>query len=251
MEPSYSMSSKLLVAIRDNVAYSEPGIGKPWMSGRLSAGAKVWYAAIHVWDGWFRGANDPKKIRILSDLLDAHIYDAHILKAFRHYQWDDKLESKVLPIAEDKNNSMGLRDSAYLVLIQRCGSRYISHLLNYIESSMGHYVDRANPVDHYCNLFNVGNRFFEYPVRIQERIIELGFSILEVESKGRLHFGYFIATRLGYFLKIPDDFKPNQRDAKYQENGGLKDSFFIDTVKNALEWNRQRKVQQGSGEQSD
>ena len=78
-------------------------------------------------------------------------------------------------------------------------------------------------------------------------MLAAGFEIITELSDENLQTGYFVARRLGFILKIQDEFAPNQKASKYQGKHGLTDEFFIDTVKNAIKWySKHKKEIQGN-----
>jgi len=83
---------------------------------------------------------------------------------------------------------------------------------------------------------NQGNRLFSLSDKNRRLVLAAGFEVLKDWTESELQHGYFVATQLGFILKIRDEFAPNQKARKYQGEHGLTDEFFIDTVKNALRW---------------
>jgi len=53
-------------------------------------------------------------------------------------------------------------------------------------------------------------------------------------SPGYIHGAYFLAIKTGDY--VGQEFKPDQKAKRYQGEYGLTDSFFADTVANALSW---------------
>jgi hypothetical protein len=88
------------------------------------------------------------------------------------------------------------------------------------------------PGDIYVDLWG---GFFNLSQDSRKRIISLGFDLLKLEEHNGIN-GYFLATSLGTFLKIPGEFKPDSKDPQYKGENGLTEKFFSDTVKNALEY---------------
>lgn len=233
IEPTAEMSSKLLIAIRDHRSPTEPGINKAWMNDSYSVNERIWYAAENVWHTWFSGANDINKVNILLELLDMKIDDSYVLSELHTGHWNEQAEKPVLEIARNNSKEIYSRKAAYEVLLHRCGNKYFTEILNFIRS-----VPKNEQLQYFQSLFNIGNSFFKYAPISQQEIIKVGFDILEEHTKDNLQIGYFVAIQLGLFLKIPNEFKPDQNDSKYKDKLGLNDIFFIDTVKNALEWKK-------------
>jgi hypothetical protein len=69
------------------------------------------------------------------------------------------------------------------------------------------------------------------------RVLRYAFGVIQLQRTAypeRLDYGYFIASTLqGY---VGAQFVPVQSDPKYQGAHGLADSFFNETVENALRW---------------
>jgi hypothetical protein len=75
------------------------------------------------------------------------------------------------------------------------------------------------------------------------------FELLEKTDDRRTGTGYFLAMHVGEFLGIPPvsagqgSFAPDQGLPRYQGGNGLSESFFQDTVNNALKWWDENKIQ--------
>jgi len=54
-----------------------------------------------------------------------------------------------------------------------------------------------------------------------------------------LQIGYFAATRLGFILRIQNEFAPNKKEPMCQDEHGLTEELFIGTVKNAIQYNKE------------
>ncbi len=74
------------------------------------------------------------------------------------------------------------------------------------------------------------------------RILRYAMNLLEKTDDGA-GYGYFLAMTIGYLAGVApvavgkSPFQPDQELEKYQDgNGGLKESFFQDTVENARSW---------------
>jgi len=119
------------------------------------------------------------------------------------------------------------------VLLEQVGEQYVPHAIDFIRSAPDKDKSRR-----YERLFNVGDRFFKYARKNQDEIVILGFAILEADARPGTSADYFLARRLGFFLKVPGEFAPDQRAPQYQAKSGLDESFFADTVKNALAWRK-------------
>jgi len=72
---------------------------------------------------------------------------------------------------------------------------------------------------------------------VDSDVVCLGFKMIEEERKADSDYdsaAYFIARYLETYLS--QRFAPDQCLKKYQDKHGLNDSFFRDTVDNALKW---------------
>lgn len=67
-----------------------------------------------------------------------------------------------------------------------------------------------------------------------EELLKIAFELLPDMEKIREGGGYFLALRLGEFLK--QNFQASQGDPKYKVKGNLSDAFFGDTTANAVAW---------------
>jgi len=69
------------------------------------------------------------------------------------------------------------------------------------------------------------------------QLVQFGLSLLRELPEIDLRSGYFVAGLLGHMVNAPGNFSPNQRDYWINKwGGGLKETYFTDTVKNALAW---------------
>jgi hypothetical protein len=232
-----TVATGILEVMRSHVSAGEPGIPpKPWMNDAHSHKAKVWYASGEIWRGLFKGRDDPNKAAILLKLLtnnqdEYSIYEI-LITLWAH--WAPDAEQQVFNLFQDSKATVSSKRQALEVLLARCGEKYAIPALDFIRSSSS-----RDQLMLFSSIFNSGG-YFSYSEENQKSIIDLGFSILE--SNENRSGGYGLATQLGRFLKIPGEFAPDQNAAKYKTERGLNDQFFLDTVRNALEW-RKRKTE--------
>ncbi|MBF0484117.1 MAG: hypothetical protein HQL25_05365 [Candidatus Omnitrophica bacterium] len=231
LKPTLAMSSALLVIMNDNYSPMEPGMpSKPWMDDRMSQKAKIWYAAGDVWDAWFR-EKDINKVKILCALLNEnhsnYIYYL-IFGEMKNVQWDVVAEESVYNFTQDNKHDIESRVHAYEVLMSHCKDKYIAEVLRFIAS-----VPKKDQLNYFCNIFEVGNRFFEYSLPSQKEIIKFGFILLEEDGKNGFQSvrAVNLALQLGFFLKIPGQFASGV--ALFHES-----SESMNTVKNALKWKK-------------
>ena len=72
---------------------------------------------------------------------------------------------------------------------------------------------------------------------VDPAVVRLGFDALAEErqaSPNYVHGAYFIASDMGKYLG--QTFTPDPRLDQYRGEHGLRESFFADTVKNAVVW---------------
>ena len=70
---------------------------------------------------------------------------------------------------------------------------------------------------------------------MNQKILSVGFSLIDKEEKKRAGGGYFLA--LGMADYVEQDFAPDEKDPRFQKvKGKLPDAYFSETSKNALRW---------------
>jgi hypothetical protein len=173
---------------------------------------------------------------MLLTLLETH-NDSHsrcvVLKKLGGSQWTTSAERPVLGLGADPKNDIDARNCAFTTLLQRTGHKYAHEAIEYVKSLP---VGEQGVI--YCRVFNIGNRFVVWPADRQEEVIRLGFATLKKTTAKNADQGYFLARQLGFFLRIPNEFSPDQRDPAYKTEHALNDKFFSQTVENALEWEK-------------
>jgi hypothetical protein len=207
------------------------------MSDMHSHTAKVWYASSAIWAELFNGRDDPNKAAILLKLLANNRNDEYSTsKVLRMMQFHrtPETEQQVFNLLHNSETSSSNKRQALEMLIERCGEQYVISAMEFIVASPG-----WDQCARFTSIFGRATRFASYSEDNQKNIIDLGFSILEFNEN---QYGYGLARQLGSFLKIPGEFAPDQNAAKYKTERGLNDQFFLDTVRNALEW-RKRKAE--------
>jgi hypothetical protein len=232
-----TLAAPILKIMREHIAADEPGMPPvPWLNDNHSHRAKVWYAAGAVWGELFRGQPDPAKAAVLLKLLESEKddYSRYNVLSEIGFHWNAEAEKGVVQVFEASESPPYIKRKCLELLLSFGGEKYVSHAFEFVSKS---------PAKEQAGLFRVfhSNHFFSsYSKENQDRIVDLGFTILEMDAKEGNRNGYGIATTLGTFVKAPNDFKPDQKD--YQRppggTGGLTDEFFADTVKNALEWRK-------------
>lgn len=224
----------ILKLMRVYCSPTEPGMEhKPWMNDRHSHKAKVWYASCAIWDTLFAGQSEWAKVAVLLKLLesDKDTYSRHVVLKTLRFQWNATAEQPIFRLIQDRDSPDTTKMDALQVLLERCGETYVSYAIQFVEHSPA--KDR---LDHFQRVFNVGNRFFSCSPENQDRIVALGFTILQMVAKPGDATGYGVARQLGFFVRAPNEFAPDQRG--YRGLNGLTERFFSDTVQNALDWRK-------------
>lgn len=150
-----------------------------------------------------------------------------------NYLWCPDAEAVLLALAKDEKESLDIRGASVSALLSRCDINTYMPLAAEIILAHRQGLDRCQAFDY---MANKGNRLFTLTEKNKRVLLSAGFQIITELPDDDLRTGYFVARQLGFILKIPDTFAPNQRAPQYQKQGGLTEEFFIDTVKNALKW---------------
>jgi hypothetical protein len=192
------------------------------------AGA-VWYHHID-----HRGDEATSKIllRLLQQANNAE-ERRMLVHAIRFYRWNSAAERPIAVIAMDQKNPLALRTLSAGALLTHCDVNLYMPLAEDLIRNPKSKTDQARL---YNTLTNLGNRLFSLNEDNKRSIVSMGFDILTALPEKNLRDGYFVALRIGFVLKIPTEFKPDQSAEEYQGPNGLRDEFFEDTVRNALDW---------------
>jgi len=196
------------------------------------------YAVFRVWKYHLKGAPSQVMGELLLTLLkEANTPVAKITVInglFRH--WIPNAEKPIAELLQDPSEDCFVRWSAAQVLLRRIGIAYHNIVLEMAEAESGQSKYR---------LFVL---LVEPPYAkrtgVDSDVVCLGFEMIEEERKADPDHdsaAYFIARYLETYLS--QKFAPDQYLKKYQDKHGLNDSFFRDTVDNALKWwteNRQK-----------
>ena len=224
---------EIMISYRPMFAYNIPE-EKPWMSNSYPTRVKIWLAAGVVWHEHTGGKKDPEKEMCIISLLKSRKDNAVRIKLLEALgrQWGDSAETEALNITKNKNEDLYLRRRSIALLLWHSEiNKYLTDAIEIIKEYKG-----KKRIDVYCDIMNVGNRLFLLSNDNKGTLIKLGFQILQEECGEKPACGYFLARQLGFILKMPDEFAPDQNLQKYKGKNGLNDEFFEDTVKNALEW---------------
>jgi hypothetical protein len=145
------------------------------------------------------------------------------------HRWIPEAEAPVAAILKSPQESARVRENAALVLIFNGTGDYHHLFLEY--AKQGDFVQQKR-------WFGV----LSYPrhkqrTGVDPRVVELGFDLMLKElaaSPGDVDGAYFFASWTGDY--IGQKFMPDHSKAEYQGEHGLAESFFRDTVKNAVDW---------------
>ena len=223
---------------------------KPWNADHLSSESRKYLMAAAVWSDVLEPKDDRAKAEILLALLQeaSSPVEAKILiHAIRWSHWFTDAEPVLADIASNKERALHLRLNSVIALLGRCDiNRYMPLALEIVRLT-NEGMPRSQA---FSDATNLGNRLYTLTYANREAVLSSGFDILKRLSDEDLRHGYFVALDLGFILKIEDDFKPNQREEKYQGEHGLADEFFEDTVRNALAWYSKNMAENGATNES-
>jgi len=192
---------------------------------------QAYYAVSRVWKYHLKGVPSQVMGELLLTLLkEANTPAAKITVIdglFRH--WIPKAEKPIAELLQDSSEDYSVRRSSAQVLLRHIGIAYHNRVLEIAKSESGQSKYR---------LFVL---LVEPPYAkrsgVDSDVVCLGFGMIEEERKADPDYdsaGYFIARYLETYLS--QRFAPDQYLKKYQDKHGLNDSFFRDTVDNALKW---------------
>ncbi|MFC1582937.1 hypothetical protein ACFL4W_05310 [Planctomycetota bacterium] len=212
-------------------------VGKrPWMSSRYTPEEKIFLMAYEIWDHHLSQEDTLERTQVLLNLLQNSEADDEImglLYDLGRAEWDSCAELPVSAMLEDEEVSLEIKRNAIEVLLERCDiNKYMPKAIAII---MKH--EKGLPqVQAFNFITNQGNRLFALSAENRKALLVAGFKILNELPKDNLKLGYFVAARLGFILKIKGEFVPDPGEEKYQGKYQLKDTFFEDTTRNALQW---------------
>lgn len=216
---------------------------RPWRAARLTAPLKREQMASAVWRHHMETATDAEKARILLSVLKAkNKQHERIYVVYRlYYSWSNEVESELLRLTTNREESLDTRKAAAESLLRNRPdlNPHIGVAMDVIRAHAEGFP-RCRAFNH---VTNHGNRLFSLSEENRAAVVEVGFDALSQLAEKDLRHGYFVAVRLGYILKIPNEFKPDQDDPKYQEPTRLSDKFFHDTTRNALAWHDHQRPQ--------
>lgn len=194
-----------------------------------------------VWQHHLSPKDNLDKSKIVLSLLlksSGKTEQAILIDAILNHQWCPEAESVLLNLAKNTKEDLGIRRSSASTLLSRCDINTYMPLA--VEIILAHKkgLGRCEAL-HFTT--NQGNRLFSLTEQNKQRLVAAGFQSIEELPDNELQSGYFAARHLGFILKIPEEFAPDQKARRYRGEHGLTDEFFIDTVKNALKWYSENK----------
>jgi hypothetical protein len=244
-EPFAEIAPVILKALCEDQPLYDHGINPrgdtPWNDDRLSPRDRTYLMASAVWWHHMTPKDDPAKAKVILSLLrkaSGRPEKRVLIAAITYHLSCPDAEAVLLDLAKDKKEDPDIRRAAASALLSRGDINVYMPLV--VEVILAH--DKGLPR---CQAFNFttneGNRLFSLNEKNRRMLLAAGFQIITELSDEDLGTGYFVARRLGFILKIQDEFAPNPRAEQYQGEHGLTDAFFIDTVKNARAWYRKHK----------
>ncbi len=219
-----------------------------WRFSKISRHQRTYYLAEQLW----RDAHEPPARQALVSALPALLRAAknssqrnlviHSLK----YAWNPEARTDLIRITSDLNEDIGTRAAAVAVLLHRDDPRrHVPAAIEIIQQ--GGATDWArrslrrelSPIQRKLYLFHTiiaGARIELLSPDDRAQLVQVGMSLLRELPESDLAGGYSVARLLGRMVNPSDGFVPDQRDYKVKKGGGLEETFYTDTVKNALAW---------------
>jgi hypothetical protein len=211
--------------------------GGIWNSGGQEAdrqappGWQVFYAVSRSWSGQVRKLHSREGGALLLELLGRASTTGAKNEILRDlvYCWAPEAEPAIAALLRDPFAESSVRTTAALVLNLNGKENYQNLLLE--------FAARSSHADRKLWFGVLSDPRYKKRRGIDPRVISMGFELIESElrvSPGYVHGAYFLAGTTGDYAA--QNFMPDQNDPRYRSETGLKDAFFEDTVKNALDW---------------
>lgn len=211
-------------------AWNDPGVPDPY---------RKFMMAEYVWFKHTYGEGNPRKGEVLLELFeetDSSEARRLLFDAMAYAHWIPEMEEPLARFARDKSNPVVRRRQALSTLLNMCDvNKYTPEAIAIIPE---HKTDRLK-IHAFQALFNLGHDLFKLNEENRRALLNIGFDFMNGLPAGDVHSSYFLARRLGYILRIENEFAPDQFAEKYQSPTGLKENFFSDTVSNAKAWYRE------------
>lgn len=211
---------------------------KPWNRDEFDSEGRKYWMADAVWKHHtFQDyREDPPEGKVLLSLL-RHAESQHekrfLIRALMHYCWVPSAEVTLAKFANEGSEHLGVRRQAAEALLWRCDINI--YMPKTIEIILNHESGLPR-LQAFSHTMPGGNRLSTLSPSNRRVVLSAGFDMLSDLRDADLQHGYSVARDLGSILKVENKFSPKQGAEKYHDKHGLNDAFFIDTVKNALDW---------------
>jgi len=209
-------------------------VGRPWQY-YFDGKAKAYWMANKIWTAHVWSTNNPAVRDELLGLLPhikAPVGVCHVLEALA-YAPTDEVEKVLVQALYGENSHSSVRLAAAMLLFSKFDkNRYLPKVVSVVREQ-----ERCQ-----CFLFGElanPNTWRTLSRKNQELLRETGFAILSDLPEANISEGYWVASNLGRFLKIENEFCPDMNLEGYRDkSGNLSPSWFADTVRNAIHWHR-------------
>lgn len=198
---------------------------------RASVEWQVFYAVARSWNHQVDSLPRDSGGTVLLKLLGAAKSGSErsrVLMDLTH-RWVPDAEGPVAALLKAPEEALAVRTTAALALILHGADDYHGLLLGYAQS--GSFADRKRWFD------LLSDPRHKKKTGVDPRVVKMGFSLIVEDrqmSPDYIHGAYFLAIKTGAYVGL--EFTPEQTNPRYQGEHGLTDSFFADTVTNALTW---------------
>lgn len=197
---------------------------------------RTYREALEAWNHQMLPRRDPAKARVLLSLFRKATDEptqTRLLHALEFDHWCPEAEPDLVALCADTKACPELRARSISTLLHHCDiNTYLPTAIRIsLEAEKG--IERCQA---FCFNTHLGNQLFTLNEANRRLLLSTGFSILRELPPGHLDYGYFVASQLGFVLKVPGEFTPDQDLPKYRGQFRRKDEFYIDTVKHALAW---------------
>ncbi len=193
---------------------------------------QVFYAVSRSWNKSVKALpQDSGGALLLSLLRRAETTEARrrILMDLTH-RWVPEAEAPVAVLMKAPDGDLTVRTTAALALILHGEADYHNLLVQYAQE--GDFSTRKRWFD------LLSDPRHKKHTGIDPQIVQIGFDLILEDRKvspNYIHGAYFLAIKTGHY--IGEEFKPDRHKPQYQgKQGGLTESFFADTVINAMGW---------------
>jgi hypothetical protein len=179
--------------------------------------------------------NDLSKAKTLLSLL-AEAPQApeqrFLIRAIHHRQWCPQAEQALLDICKSTNKEPDVRLISAEALLEHCDLNTYMPIAIEVVAAHDRGLGRVYAFD---SVSNLGYRVFTLNERNKRMLLATGFKALSDLPENEMRYGVTAAMRLGWILKIKNEFAPGPAQKAENYHGG-RQQFSTDTVKNALKW---------------